>query len=211
MYENVISLYNNVVCPLLSSVPEEESDVNDKAAVLAMLQMMCNEEITMTTTTESDGTIQLHLLTHDASSDATSQPDDLLMLHGNGQSDATRPHSSLSPPSSSTLGTVQTHPSGQWDILQPDPGVLPSASTQAFSNQPLPNNLADATQPDSAQLAPRDPSNGKESGASSTDGAGASRESYAGMYMCEMCACVFRFPRELLAHYASENHHPSYF
>lgn len=174
-----------------------------------MLQEVSDEDLIMNTTIGNDGTVLINLVTHNASSHATSQqPNDLnlLMPYLGEQSDATsQPHSSFSLPN----GTVLTHPIDLFDLVQPDPSWLLSYETpQAVSNHPLPNNVSNASQPDStAQLAPSNSSNG----ASSIDGTGASMESYAGVYMCETCACVFRFPRHLLAHYASENHHPSYF
>lgn len=178
------------------SVPEEESDaVNPE--LLALLQNICDEDIVKNTTIDNDGTVTISLLTHDPFQDDPN----LLMAYTGGQSDAIQPQPSLSTPS-----TVQIHPSGPCD----NPSyVLPSS---AVSNQPLSHTLPEATQPDSAQVTPTsDSSDGEGKWSSSTDSAGSSKESYAGIYMCEVCACVFRFPRQLLEHYVRENHHPSYY
>ncbi|KAK3871861.1 hypothetical protein Pcinc_023019 [Petrolisthes cinctipes] len=104
---------------------------------------------------------------------------------------------------------LQLLPCDSSDATQSAPDQFHSggeSATVKVSSQLSPNNLAGATQPAFNQLAQSDSSDDVPA----TNGDEVTGEAYIGHYVCEVCASVFKFPRELLVHYAKENHEPSY-
>ncbi|KAK4320838.1 hypothetical protein Pmani_008324 [Petrolisthes manimaculis] len=81
------------------------------------------------------------------------------------------------------------------------------SATVKVSSQLSPDNPTGATQPAFNQLAQCDSSDDVPD----TNGDKVTGETYIGQYVCEVCASVFKLPRELFVHYAKENHEPSYF